>query len=285
MELLIVTGMSGAGKSQAAKVLEDIGYYCVDNIPPALIPAFADMMAGNSEIEKAAVVTDVRGGKGFKDISNVLSKLSENRVNYKILFMDCSDEVLVRRYKETRRRHPLAAAGLALSDAVKHERSLLASVRQRADYVLVTSQISARQVKEQLSALFLGNSYDGLSIRCMSFGFKYGTATEADLMFDVRCLPNPFYVDELRPLTGQDERIKSYVLNSNVTQEFKSRLLSFIDYAVPLYCSEGKSQLVIAVGCTGGKHRSVVFAELVGEYLKKRGYRTSIIHRDIAKQG
>ncbi len=285
MELLIVTGMSGAGKSQAAKVLEDIGYYCVDNIPPALIPAFADMMAGNSEIEKAAVVTDVRGGKGFKDINLVLSKLSENRVNYKILFMDCSDEVLVRRYKETRRKHPLAAAGLSLSDAVKNERALLASVRQRADYVLVTSQISARQVKEQLSALFLGNSYDGLSIRCMSFGFKYGTATEADLMFDVRCLPNPFYVDELRPLTGQDERIKNYVLNSDVTQEFKSRLLSFIDYAVPLYCSEGKSQLVIAVGCTGGKHRSVVFAELVGEYLKKCGYRTSIIHRDIAKQG
>lgn len=283
VELLIVTGLSGAGKSNAANVLEDIGYYCVDNIPPTLIPAFAEMMIGNNEIGKAAVVTDSRGGNSFKDIITVLDRLSDMGITYKILFLDCADEVLVRRYKETRRKHPMCKAGVTLADAVKNERGLLEPVYRRADYIIVTSQTSVKQVREQITALFLGNPSDGLAIRCMSFGFKYGSAAEADLMFDVRCLPNPFYVEELRPLTGLDDSIKSYVLENRVTQEFKHRLLQFIEYAVPLYCSEGKSQLVIAVGCTGGKHRSVVFAELIGAYLKEKGYRVSITHRDIAK--
>lgn len=283
MELLIVTGLSGAGKSNAANVLEDIGYYCVDNIPPTLIPAFAEMMIGNNEIGKAAVVTDARGGNCFKDIITVLDRLSDMGITYKILFLDCADEVLVRRYKETRRKHPMCKAGVTVADAVKNERGLLEPVYRRADYIIVTSQTSVKQVREQITALFLGNPSDGLAIRCMSFGFKYGSAAEADLMFDVRCLPNPFYVEELRPLTGLDDSIKSYVLENGVTQEFKHRLLQFIEYAVPLYCSEGKSQLVIAVGCTGGKHRSVVFAELIGAYLKEKGYRVSITHRDIAK--
>lgn len=283
MELLIVTGLSGAGKSNAANVLEDIGYYCVDNIPPTLIPAFAEMMIGNNEIVKAAVVTDSRGGNSFKDIITVLDRLSDMGITYKILFLDCADEVLVRRYKETRRKHPMCKAGVTLADAVKNERGLLEPVYRRADYIIVTSQTSVKQVREQITALFLGNPSDGLAIRCMSFGFKYGSAAEADLMFDVRCLPNPFYVEELRPLTGLDDSIKSYVLENGVTQEFKHRLLQFIEYAVPLYCSEGKSQLVIAVGCTGGKHRSVVFAELIGAFLKEKGYRVSITHRDIAK--
>ena len=283
MELLIVTGLSGAGKSNAANVLEDIGYYCVDNIPPTLIPAFAEMMIGNNEIGKAAVVTDSRGGNSFKDIITVLDRLSDMGITYKILFLDCADEVLVRRYKETRRKHPMCKAGVTLADAVKNERGLLEPVYRRADYIIVTSQTSVKQVREQITAIFLGNPSDGLAIRCMSFGFKYGPAAEADLMFDVRCLPNPFYVEELRPLTGLDDSIKSYVLENGVTQEFKHRLLQFIEYAVPLYCSEGKSQLVIAVGCTGGKHRSVVFAELIGAFLKEKGYRVSITHRDIAK--
>ena len=283
VELLIVTGLSGAGKSNAANVLEDIGYYCVDNIPPTLIPAFAEMMIGNNEIGKAAVVTDSRGGNSFKDIITVLDRLSDMGITYKILFLDCADEVLVRRYKETRRKHPMCKAGVTLADAVKNERGLLEPVYRRADYIIVTSQTSVKQVREQITAIFLGNPSDGLAIRCMSFGFKYGPAAEADLMFDVRCLPNPFYVEELRPLTGLDDSIKSYVLENGVTQEFKHRLLQFIEYAVPLYCSEGKSQLVIAVGCTGGKHRSVVFAELIGAFLKEKGYRVSITHRDIAK--
>ncbi len=283
MELLIVTGMSGAGKSNAANVLEDIGYYCVDNIPPSLIVTLVDMMAANKEIEKAAVVTDVRALKHFSDIAAVLDRLEEQNVNFKIAFLDCADEVLVRRYKETRRKHPLAASGLSLAEAVKTERELLEPIRQRADYVFMTSQTSVKQIREQLSSIFLGKSQDALSVRVMSFGFKYGTAAEADLMFDVRCLPNPFYIDELRPLTGQNQEIKDYVLNNEVTEQFKKRLIDFIEYSMPLYCSEGKSQLVIAVGCTGGKHRSVVFAELIAEHLKKLGYNTAVTHRDITK--
>ncbi len=285
MELLIVTGMSGSGKTNAAHVLEDIGYYCVDNIPPTLIPAFAETMSGNNAITKAAVVTDARGGSQFNDIMLVLDALSSMGISYKILFLDCSDEVLSRRYKETRRRHPLFCDGMSVMDAVKQERELLAPVRRKADYIIVTSQTSTKQMREQLTALFLGNPQAGLSVRCMSFGFKYGVAAEADLMFDLRCLPNPFYVDHLRPLTGLDNRIKDYVLKNDITEEFKSRLLSFLDYSLPLYCAEGKSQLVIAVGCTGGKHRSVVFAELIGEYLKNKNYSVNISHRDISKQG
>ena len=283
MELLIVTGLSGAGKSSAANVLEDIGYYCVDNIPPSLIPTFVETMSGNPDIKKAAVVTDVRVGKNFSEIDSVLDKMNEQGVAYKILFLDCADEVLQRRYKETRRKHPLYEEGCGVLEAVKCERELLASVRNRADYILETTNTSVKQVKEQITALFLGNTLSGLSVRVMSFGFKHGVANEADLMFDVRCLPNPFYVDELRPLTGLDERIRDFVLNNDIAEEFKKRLLSFIEYAMPLYCSEGKSQLLIAVGCTGGKHRSVVFAELISAYLKENNYRVNVIHRDITK--
>ncbi len=283
MELLIVTGMSGAGKSHAANVLEDIGYYCVDNIPPSLIVTLVDMMAANKEIEKAAVVTDVRVGKHFSDIADVLDRLTEQKINYKIMFLDCADDVLVRRYKETRRNHPLSRSGVTLSEAVKRERELLEPIRQRADYVFMTSQTSVKQIREQISSLFLGSTQDGMSVRVMSFGFKHGYAAEADLMFDVRCLPNPFYIDELRPMTGLDAPIKEYVLNSEITEEFRKRLLSFIEYAMPLYCSEGKSQLVIAVGCTGGKHRSVVFAELIAEQIRSMGYNVGVNHRDITK--
>ena len=283
MELLIVTGMSGAGKSNAAKVLEDIGYYCVDNIPPSLITPFADMMLANSEIEKAAVVIDARVGKHFSEMVNVLDHLKEQKVNYKIMFFDCADDILIRRYKETRRKHPFSGLGLSLSEAIEKERELLLAVRQRADYVFMTSQTSVKQIREQITSLLLGNVSDGTSVRVMSFGFKHGAATEADLMFDVRCLPNPFYIDELRPLTGLDEKIKTYVLDNDTAREFKKRLLSFIDYSMPLYCSEGKSQLVIAVGCTGGKHRSVVFAELIAEELKNGGYNVGVTHRDITK--
>ncbi len=283
MELLIVTGMSGAGKSQVVNVLEDIGYYCVDNIPPQLITSFVNVMSGNAEIKKAAVVIDARVGKNVVDIPPVLEKMKTSGMEYKIVFLDCADDVLVRRYKETRRKHPLYTGKCSLIDAVKSERKLLTPVRQIADFILDTTQISVRQLKEQVNMLFVGNSHDGMLIRCMSFGFKHGPATEADLMFDVRCLPNPYYIDELREKTGLDCEIKDFVLKSEESLEFKKRLLSFIDYAVPLYCSEGKSQLVIAVGCTGGKHRSVVFAELINKYLSEKDYNTSVIHRDITK--
>ncbi len=283
MELLIVTGMSGAGKSQVVNVLEDIGYYCVDNIPPQLITSFVNVMSGNTEIGKAAVVIDVRVGKNFVDIPPVLEKMKSSGIDYKIVFLDCADDVLVRRYKETRRKHPLSQNKVSLIDAVKSERKLLNPVRHIADFVLDTTQTSVRQLKEQVNMLFVGNSHEGMAIRCMSFGFKHGPATEADLMFDVRCLPNPYYIDELREKTGLQDEIKDFVLKSEESIEFKKRLISFIDYAVPLYCSEGKSQLVIAVGCTGGKHRSVVFAELVHKHLREQNYNTSVIHRDITK--
>ena len=283
MELLIVTGMSGAGKSQVVNVLEDIGYYCVDNIPPQLITSFVNVMSGNAEIKKAAIVIDVRAGKNFIDIPPVLEKMKTSGVEYNIVFLDCADDVLVRRYKETRRKHPLSQGKISLIDAVKSERILLNPVREIADFVLDTTQTSVRQLKEQVNMLFVGNPHDGMLIRCMSFGFKHGPAIEADLMFDVRCLPNPYYIDELREKTGLETEIKDFVLNNEQSLEFKKRLLSFIDYAVPLYCSEGKSQLVIAVGCTGGKHRSVVFAELVEKHLKEQNYNTSVIHRDITK--
>lgn len=283
MELLIVTGMSGAGKSNAAHVLEDIGYYCVDNIPPTLIVPLAELMTANSEIGKAAVVTDTRVGENFSEIVGVLDELTEHGFEYKILFLDAADDVLIRRYKETRRKHPLYSEGMTVTQAVKRERERLSAIRRRADYVFDTSQTSVRQIREQLTAQFLGNASKGMSVRVMSFGFKYGAASEADLVFDVRCLPNPFYIDELRPLTGLDGKIKDYVLKSKETYEFKKRLLDFIDVALPLYCSEGKSQLVIAVGCTGGKHRSVVFAELIAERLLQTGYNVAVSHRDINK--
>ncbi len=283
MELLIVTGMSGAGKSEAAKVLEDIGYYCVDNIPPSLIVPFAEMMAANEEISRAAVVTDVRVGNHFNELPSVLDRLTENGINYKILFLDCDDETLCRRYKETRRKHPLCDDGINTADAVKTERLLLAPVRERANYVYLTSKTSVKQMRQQITEQFLGSTKRGMAVRVMSFGFKHGEAHEADLLFDVRCLPNPFYVEELRPLTGLCKEIKDFVLNNDIADGFRKRLLSFVEYSVPLYCSEGKSQLVIAVGCTGGKHRSVVFAELIAEHLREGGYNVGVSHRDILK--
>ncbi len=285
MELLIVTGMSGAGKSQAVHALEDIGFYCVDNIPPMLIRPFVDLSSrGGSELEKVAMITDVRGGALFQDVSRVLQELREHNVSFKILFLDATDEVLIRRYKENRRRHPLCdTQNVSIAQAVRRERELLRVLRDQADFVLDTSQTSIAQLKQNLFNIFLGDISQGLNIQCMSFGFKYGAATEADLVFDVRCLPNPYYIDELRPLTGLDDAIQEYVMDSEVSKGYMERLMSLIDFCVPLYCNEGKSQLVVAIGCTGGKHRSVTFAELIYKHLKDKGYRVSVNHRDISK--
>lgn len=286
MELLIVTGMSGAGKSQAANVLEDIGFYCVDNIPPAIIPSFVELSSRSGDLlSKMAIVTDMRGGVLFSEINDVLTSLKYNDVNYKILFLDASDDVLIRRYKENRRKHPLADGNnLSVSAAVEKERETLTKIRFMSDYVVDTSHISIAQLKVQLSSIFFGSVSNVLKIQCKSFGFKYGSDSEADLVLDVRCLPNPFYVDELKEKTGLDSEVRDYVLESADSQTFLSRLLSFIDCAVPLYAKEGKSQLIISIGCTGGKHRSVTFAELIGEHLKNGGYNCSINHRDIYKR-
>ena len=285
MELLIVTGMSGAGKSQAANVLEDIGYYCVDNIPPAIIPSFVELSARSGDLlNKMAIVTDIRGGVLFSEIEQVLNSLKNNSVDYKILFLDSSDDVLIRRYKENRRRHPMAdAENMSLSAAVKKEREMLKKIRFMSDYIIDTSHISIAQLKVQLSNVFCGSVSNVLKIQCKSFGFKYGSDTEADLVIDVRCLPNPFYVEDLKLKTGLDKEVRDYVMASSDSKEFLAKLLSFIDCSVPLYAKEGKSQLVISIGCTGGKHRSVTFAQLLGEHLQNENYNCSITHRDIYK--
>lgn len=285
MELLIVTGMSGAGKSQAANALEDMGYYCVDNIPPAIIPSFVELSARSGDLlNKMAIVTDIRGGVLFSEIEQVLNNLKNNSVEYKILFLDAADDVLIRRYKENRRRHPMAdAENMSLSAAVKKEREMLKKIRFMSDYVIDTSHISIAQLKVQLSNVFCGSVSNVLKIQCKSFGFKYGADTEADLVIDVRCLPNPFYVEDLKHKTGLDKEVRDYVMSSDDSKEFLARLLSFIDCAVPLYAKEGKSQLIISIGCTGGKHRSVTFAQLIGEHLQNENFNCSITHRDIYK--
>lgn len=285
MKLLIVTGMSGAGKSQAANALEDMGFYCVDNIPPAIIPAFVDISKhGAEEMGKLAIVTDIRGGNMFEEISSVLDNLRKSSVDFKILFLDASDEVLVRRFKENRRKHPLCEReDISLSEAVKRERTRLEKIRDTADYVLDTSLISNSQLKTQIDDIFTENGRSGMSIVCRSFGYKYGMDVDADMVLDVRCLRNPFYVEELKHKTGLDFSVSDYVMDSKESLAFSEKLFDFVDYTIPLYINEGKSQLVISFGCTGGKHRSVTFAERLFAHLSEKGYNVSVLHRDINK--
>lgn len=285
MELLIVTGMSGAGKSQAANALEDMGYYCVDNIPPAIIPSFVNLSEISGEkLSKLAIVTDARGGNMFSEINDVLKDLKKRDLNYKVLFLDSSNDVIIRRYKENRRKHPLADSDDSILTAVEKEREMLNKIRLISDYIVDTSYISIAQLKSKLSDIFFGDVNSVMKIQCKSFGFKYGADTEADLVFDVRCLPNPYYVEELKNKTGMEKEVRDYVMNSPDSHNFLNKLLDFIDCSVPLYAKEGKSQLIIAIGCTGGKHRSVTFAELIGAHLKKQKYDCSIIHRDALKR-
>lgn len=286
MEFLIVTGLSGAGKSRAIDALEDIDFYCVDNIPPKLIPIFYELcQQAKSGLNRVAVVTDIRGGNMFDSLFDALDALKNENRDYRILFLDASDLVLINRFKETRRKHPLADNYLgSLEQAVKLERDVLKPVRDRADYIIDTSYLSPAQLKERISNLFLGDASEALMIHCVSFGFKYGLPSESDLVFDVRCLPNPYYVEELKNLTGLDDPVRDYVMKWDQTQGFISRMLNLIDFMIPLYCNEGKSQLVIAMGCTGGHHRSVALAQLLYNHLLENGKRTSVNHRDIQKQ-
>jgi UPF0042 nucleotide-binding protein len=286
MDFIIVTGLSGAGKTRAINALEDIGFFCADNIPPKLIDTFYEMtQQSHGSLSHVAVVTDIRGGDMFSTLLSTLDRMKEEHKEYKILFLDANDYVLINRFKETRRKHPLADNCLgSLEEAVKLERGVLRPVKERADYVIDTSYLSPAQLKERISSLFLGDASDAMKIHCISFGFKFGMPTEADLVFDVRCLPNPFYVEELKHLTGLDKPVQDYVLRSEETKGFVSRLFSLIDYMIPLYCNEGKSQLVIAIGCTGGHHRSVTLAQVLYNHLMEQNLRASVNHRDIQKK-
>ena len=283
MDFVIVTGLSGSGKSKTVDALEDIGFFCVDNMPPSFIEKFYELCA-EEEMEKVAVVTDSRGGYLFHSVSKTLDILDGKNIDYKIMFFECSDEVLYKRYKETRRKHPLSddCEGSVMA-SVKKEREMLETLRGRADYIIDTTQLSPAQLKERISDIFLGDSVKGLRITCMSFGFKYGAPTEADMVFDVRCLPNPFYIDELRDKTGLDSEVYDYVMEKPETKGFADRLFDMMDYLIPLYSDEGKSSLVIAIGCTGGKHRSVTLAEALASHISESGLKAATVHRDITK--
>ena len=284
MQLLIITGMSGSGKSCVMDVMEDIGYYCIDNIPPKLISKFVELCRqSETEITKIAVAVDIRSGDMFAEILHSWQYLkSEKDVEVKILFIEARDEVLIKRYKETRRKHPLDEKFNGnMHEAIRYEWKQLSQLRAIADYYIETSDMSSSQLKEHIRATFLENSSDSLVIKVMSFGFKYGVSTESDLIFDVRCLPNPYYIDELKNHTGCESCVRDYVMGFEQSNELLAKLTDLIDYLIPLYIHEGKSQLVIAFGCTGGKHRSIPFAELMAKHLISNGYRVQKYHRDI----
>lgn len=286
MKLLIVTGMSGSGKSSVMDVMEDIGYYCIDNIPPKLIPQFVDLCRkSESGFDKIAVAVDIRTGDMFTEIFRAWQTLkAEPDVEVKVLFIEAGDEVLIKRYKETRRKHPLDEKFNGnLHEAIYYERNQLSQLREVADYYIETSNFTAAQLKEQVKAIFLDHTSDSLIIKVMSFGFKYGVSTESDLVFDVRCLPNPYYVQELRNHTGLESCVQDYVMSFEQSQKLFAKLSDLIDYLLPMYVQEGKSQLVIAFGCTGGKHRSITFAERMSEHLVENGYKVQKYHRDITK--
>lgn len=286
MEFVIITGLSGAGKTIAMHALEDIDFYCVDNLPPVLIPTFYDLCKNSSEerMKQVAVVTNIRTGEDFQSFRDILSKLRGESKPFKIMFLDAKKDVLLTRYKETRRKHPLSETYRGSTiEAVNLEAELLKSVKEHADYTIDTTYLSPAQLKERVSTLFLGEAHLALTVTCMSFGFKYGAPSEADLVFDVRCLPNPFYIEALKHKTGLDEDVREYVLKWEQTQGLVKRVFDLVDYTLPLYIEEGKSQLVIAFGCTGGKHRSVALARLLYTHLVDNGQRASIHHRDIRK--
>ncbi len=283
MRFVVVTGMSGGGKATAINMLEDEGFYCVDTLPVRLIDKFMELVfRPGSEIDKVVLGLDVRADRSFDNVEEVLSTLRDRGYHYEILFMDASDEVLIKRYKETRRAHPMAPEG-RVQDGIRAERQVLKNIKAKADYVIDTSHLLTRDLKQELVRIFVDEgAYNSLMINVMSFGFKNGIPSDADLVFDVRFLPNPFYIDELKEMNGRDEPVHSYVMGFPQTVEFLDRLEDMLTFLIPYYVQEGKNQLVIAVGCTGGHHRSVTIAMEIYDRLKGRGdYGIQLYHRDI----
>lgn len=287
MEFVIITGMSGAGKTSALHVFEDIGYYCVDNIPASLLPTLYKLCLNSKDnmMKRVAVVVDVRGNENFEDMYAEIERFKKKHSEVSLLFFDAKVDCLIVRYKETRRKHPLAERlkDGSVSEAVEFEKALLIPIKRLADYKIDTTYMSGKQLRERVMSMFLEDASQSLTLTFMSFGFKYGIPLEADLIMDVRCLPNPYYIPELKPLTGLDKTVRDYVLKSDDTQEFIARTLNLLDFSVPLYLKEGKSELVVGVGCTGGKHRSVTVAMTLEQHFLKKGYRCIIQHRDVDK--
>ena len=282
MRFVIVTGMSGAGKSSALKMLEDAGYFCVDNLPVPLLTKFAEI-SDSAENEHVAIGMDIRSGEGLETISQVLEDVRTLGIHYEILFLDCSDRVLVKRYKETRRQHPLAVGG-RIETGIAIERGKMESLKKQADYIIDTSQLLVRELKAEIDKIFINNgTYRNFYITILSFGFKYGIPSDSDLVFDVRFLPNPYYVEELKPLSGNDEPVYSYVMACKEAGVFLEKITDLILFLIFQYIQEGKNQLVISIGCTGGRHRSVTLANALYKEMGGSPYSVKIEHRDADK--
>lgn len=288
MEFIIISGLSGAGKTSALHVLEDIGYYCVDNIPASLLPTLYTLCleSGNETMKRAAVVVDVRGNDNYEQMNARIEDFKNTHDGVKILFIDARSDIVIMRYKETRRKHPLSERlrDGTVTEAVEFEKALLTPIKRIADYHINTTYMSNKQLRERVLSLFMEDATKSLTLTFMSFGFKFGIPLEADIVIDVRCLPNPFYIPELKELTGLDKQVRNYVLCSKDTQQFIKHTLDLLDFSVPLYHKEGKSELVVGIGCTGGKHRSVTVAMQLQEHFQSQGYKSVVQHRDIEKK-
>lgn len=284
-QFLIITGMSGAGKTQAIRVFEDLGYYCIDNLPPALLSKFAKLCVYNHQVTNVALVMDTRGGEFFDDLVEELATLDDLSINYVILFLEATTDVLVRRYKETRRPHPLAGVYDRIIDAIDEEKKMLEELRGRANKIIDTSDLSSQDLKAEILNNFgIQAHQETITITAMSFGFKYGIPLDADMVIDVRFLPNPHYVPSLKKLTGVNPMVQDYVLKWPIAEKFLDKFFDLINFLVPNYIKEGKTHLTIAIGCTGGKHRSVTLTEKLAEFLKGREYKIIIDHRDIDRE-
>ncbi len=289
MALVVVTGLSGAGKSVAINALEDMGYYCVDNLPAKFLVSFADLygMTEKKEEKKIATVVDIRGKDNFDYFYQAMEELKQRRYPYHILFLECDSQVLIQRFKFTRRRHPLMeGSNLSMEQAIMHEREWLKRIRSESDFLIDTTTLKPALLRERIMTMLSEEpDMDALLLRCMSFGFKEGIAVDADLVFDVRCLPNPYYVEELKNHTGLEACVSEYVMSFPESKEMLSKIQELIQFLIPYYRKEGKRELVVAFGCTGGRHRSVCFTEALAEYLKNNGHRVVISHRELEKNG
>lgn len=284
LELVIITGMSGAGKTVAIQSFEDLGYYCVDNLPPSLLSTFWDLMKESGKITKIAIVIDLRTREFFDELQEAINQLDQTRfIKTKLIFLDAKDEVLVSRYKETRRNHPLARTGRIL-EGIKAERERLWDIRSRAQVVIDTSDLSPRELRQEIMEHFAKDGQELFTVEVLSFGFKYGSPIDADIVMDVRFLPNPHYIDELRPQTGLDKPVYDYVMKQAETDVFYHKFIDLLEYCLPGYRKEGKTILTVAIGCTGGKHRSVALVERIAKRLIDDNYQVNITHRDINKK-